>query len=100
MVTLGRGSDAIGLSDLHLETRLTQYIVGGHVHGDSKADGRAAAAAASAAAGGINSKCSRIKEGHMVNTDVTAPGATLALGYTISLRTSCGIHYIHYIHYI
>lgn len=72
LVTLGRGSDAVGLSDLQIENRLSQYMVGGRDNNSSsskhkKNDNNA-------------NRCSTIKEGVMVNVDVTAPGSTLALG--------------------
>lgn len=71
LVTLGYGAKTgglSGLSDLRLENRLHRYIVGG-------LDPDAAR---------LNTvdptKCSRVKEGNYVNVNVTAPGATVALG--------------------
>ena len=71
LVTLGYGAKSgglSGLSDLRLEDRLHRYIVGG-------LDPDAAR---------LNTvdptKCSRVKEGNYVNVNVTAPGATVALG--------------------
>ena len=80
---LGETND--GLSDLRIEERLLRYIVGGvdesYVH---QKNDRAHSSGASA---NIESeRCSRIYEGHMINIDVTAPGATIALGM-IYLRT-------------
>lgn len=77
MLALGRGSDAAGLADLHLEDKLGTYM-----HGQDPTlpgmfrDGAAARPAHSQAA----NRCYRIREGPMVNVDVTAAGATLALG--------------------
>jgi anaphase-promoting complex subunit 1 len=63
LVTLGRGSHAIGLADLQIEDTLCRYIVGGTKElVDSQ------------------SKSVLVLEGNKVNIDVTAPGATLALG--------------------
>ena len=62
MVTLGRGADggAVGLADLHIQDRLHRYMVGGK-------DPDVVAATA----GGDPSKCSRIREGEYVNTEVS-----------------------------
>ena len=70
-----------GLADLHIEERLHRYVVGGTDDIDTRL--RREAAERSNAAGsnaGEPEKCSRIYEGSTINTDVTAPGATLALG--------------------
>ena len=69
LVTLGSGNSATGLADLHVENRLRQYMVGGR---DPEVHATAVVADAT--------QCCRIKEGEMVNVDITAPGATLALG--------------------
>jgi anaphase-promoting complex subunit 1 len=59
MVTLGRGSDAVGLGDLEIENRLGQFMVGGREGLSKGEDSR-----------GSNqnqlNKCSCIKEGDMV----------------------------------
>ena len=68
LVTLGRGSDAPGLSDLHIENRLAQYMQGGKEPETDDATGRKKQIRQNM------SKSSRIKEGEMVNVDVTAPG--------------------------
>ncbi|XP_030854571.1 anaphase-promoting complex subunit 1 [Strongylocentrotus purpuratus] len=68
MVTLGRGSGAVGLSDLNIPDQLYHYMAGGHkkhVSGSSREK---------------KSPCYQIREGDQVNLDVTSPGATLALG--------------------
>lgn len=69
LVMFGRGGEAAGFSDLNIAGELYHYIEGGHkkplfgIHRDKY-------------------KCPsyQIKEGDCVNIDVTAPGATLALG--------------------
>lgn len=67
------------LSDLQIEERLLRYIVGGldenHLHHQ-----KGASSISSSAPGVESERCSRIHEGDMVNIDVTAPGAILALG--------------------
>ncbi len=117
LVTLGCGSDSLGLADLGLESRLMAYIVGGRESSEagvagSKAgaasilldafgspnskrsgfgnDPKKAAAAAAAAAGNPN-KPSTIKEDDIVNVDVTAPGATLALGLMFIKRNASAV---------
>uniref|UniRef100_A0A7S3QC95 Anaphase-promoting complex subunit 1 n=1 Tax=Chaetoceros debilis TaxID=122233 RepID=A0A7S3QC95_9STRA len=68
-----------GLSDLDIEERLHRYIVGGVDQSSAKQRNRGA----DRAFGGVNGdseKSSRIYEGNMINVDVTAPGATMALG--------------------
>jgi anaphase-promoting complex subunit 1 len=82
-VTLGRGNTASGLADLHIEDRLRRFMAGGkdpdaavlHEHGLSASNYASQA------------QCSRIKEGEVVNVDITAPAATLALGL-MYLRTN------------
>jgi anaphase-promoting complex subunit 1 len=66
---LQRGSEAMGLSDLNMADQLYNYMVGGHkrpLSGTNKER--------------FKSPSYQIKEGDTVNVDVTAPGATLALG--------------------
>ena len=94
MVLLGKGKDggSSGLSDLHIEERLHRYMVGGK-EAEEKAGGKEKEGGGKKGGGGEKgngeyrcghgfdtTKCSRIQEGAAVNTDVTAPGATLALG--------------------
>ncbi|XP_074644686.1 anaphase-promoting complex subunit 1-like [Tubulanus polymorphus] len=69
LVMLSRGSEATGLSDLNMADQLYNYMVGGHkrpLSGPNKER--------------FKSPSYQINEGDMVNVDVTAPGATLALG--------------------
>ena len=77
-----------GLSDLRIEERLHRYIVGGTDDEDVRRRREAAerANASGNANSGEHERCSCIFEGDHVNTDVTAPGATLALGL-MYLRT-------------
>lgn len=69
LVLFGRGGEAAGFTDLNIAGELYHYIEGGHkkpllgVHKDK-----------------YKSPSYQIKEGDCVNIDVTAPGATLALG--------------------
>ncbi|XP_063958903.1 anaphase-promoting complex subunit 1-like isoform X2 [Lytechinus pictus] len=68
MVTLGRGSGAVGLSDLNIPDQLYHYMAGGHKKNLSGHNREK------------KSPCYQIREGDQVNLDVTSPGATLALG--------------------
>ena len=74
LVCLGQGNQAAGLADLHIENTLRKYIAGG------RADQPSAAAAMTLSNVTDPTLCCRVKEGDNVNLDVTAPGATLALG--------------------
>ena len=68
-----------GLSDLNIEERLHRYIVGGVDKSFEKQ--RQHNSERTPNSGNIDSeKSSRIFEGPMINTDITAPGATLAVG--------------------
>ncbi len=67
------------LSDLQIEEKLLRYIFGGldknfvyYQKGNSHINAGASV--------NESERCSRIYEGDMINTDITAPGATLALG--------------------
>lgn len=77
----GGGGNA-GLSDLRIEERLYRYVVGGlddtEMRGRRDDTERLHMPSSSSANG--NEKCSCIHEGDSINTDVTSPGATLALG--------------------
>ena len=68
MVTLGKGDDAPGLTDLRMTERLRRYMEGGR---DPRKN---------------YDVCHHVKEGDMVNTDVTSPGATLAIGFMFLKR--------------
>lgn len=78
-VTLGRGNGAPGLADLRIEDRLRRFMTGG-----KDPDASTGAGAGNYAS---QAQCSRIKEGEVVNVDITAPAATLALGL-MYLRTN------------
>jgi len=73
LVCLGQGNSAAGLADLHIENTLRKYLAGG-------AASRAPSSTSIQAQVPDPTLCCRIKEGDNVNLDVTAPGATLALG--------------------
>ena len=72
LVCLGQGNSAAGLADLHIENSLRKYIGGGRAAEQTSASAQAPVT--------DPTLCCRIKEGDHVNLDVTAPGATLALG--------------------
>ena len=72
LVCLGQGNSAAGLADLHIENSLRKYIGGGRASGQNSVSAQAPVT--------DPTLCCRIKEGDHVNLDVTAPGATLALG--------------------
>lgn len=80
MVNLQKGASTVsGLEDLHIEERLRKYISGG---ADSS-DIRRQKEISDAAMGGGQPEMdrnSRIFESNSINRDITAPGATLALG--------------------
>lgn len=76
MIVLGRGSDAAGLADLHLEDKLGNYMYGKEVVPVYPASSTRSANRAQSVP---SSRCCRIHEGPLVNVDVTAAGATLAL---------------------
>ena len=71
-----------GLADLRIEDRLYRYIVGGiddvEMRRRREEADRLSLPSTSASSGNEKSSC--IYEGDYINTDVTAPGATLALG--------------------
>ncbi|KAL1503732.1 hypothetical protein AB1Y20_012203 [Prymnesium parvum] len=75
MLALGCGSDAAGLADLHLEDKLGNYMYGKEL----VPPGPTGSHAANKAAAPPSSRCCRIHEGPLVNVDVTAAGATIAL---------------------
>jgi anaphase-promoting complex subunit 1 len=71
-----------GLADLRIEERLYRYVVGGidDVEMRRRRDENDRLSLPSSSAANNNEKCSCVYEGESINTDVTAPGATLALG--------------------
>jgi len=71
-----------GLADLRIEERLHKYIVGGvdEIYLRKKSSGFDRMTPSGSNTGNDSERCSRIHEGDMINTDVTAPGAMLALG--------------------
>jgi anaphase-promoting complex subunit 1 len=86
MVLLGKGGNktdtGAGLADLKIEDRLYRYIVGGL---DDTEMGRRREETdrlshPSGQSSSSSERCSCIYEGESINTDITAPGATLALG--------------------
>lgn len=89
MVNLSRGENSesdcggsIGLADLHIEERLHRYMVGG-IDNNEATQRREFSERSHSGGNGMNieqERCSRLFEGSMVNTNVTAPGAILALG--------------------
>jgi anaphase-promoting complex subunit 1 len=90
LVTLGRGRDAWGLADLHIEDRLRHYMSGGSDTIDERQrrfDGTVSSI--NSVSRGIDDQ-SQVMEGSTVNLDVTAPGATLALGLMF-LKTNCEV---------
>ena len=105
LVTLGRGHSASGLSDLHIAERLRHFIVGGvarHVPPPGGVPSSSAARKSTSGAAGWQesypsddawtnstggvvedqtaSVDGYILEGSMVNVDLSAPGAIMALG--------------------
>ena len=94
LVNLSKGSSesegsggGAGLSDLRIDERLHRYVVGGPEDPETRskrdASDRAAAGLGAGGASGLSSdqeQCSCIFEGENINTDVSAPGATLCLG--------------------
>ena len=71
-----------GLADLRIEERLYRYIVGGTDDSETRRrrDESDRLGLQSSSGSGNNEKCSCVYEGENINTVVTAPGSTLALG--------------------
>jgi anaphase-promoting complex subunit 1 len=86
MVLLCKGENkadtGAGLSDLKIEDRLLKYILGGLDDAEvrRRREETDRLSLPSGISSGNSEKCSCIYEGESINTDVTAPGATLALG--------------------
>ncbi|KAG7365277.1 anaphase-promoting complex subunit 1 [Nitzschia inconspicua] len=86
MVLLCKGGSkadtGAGLADLRIEDRLYRYIVGGLDDAEMRRsrDETDRLSLPNGMSSGSNEKCSCIYEGESINTDITSPGATLALG--------------------
>jgi anaphase-promoting complex subunit 1 len=87
MVNLCQGGNdpagtGAGLADLGIEERLYRYVVGGTDDAElrRRRDESDRLSLQSSSGSGNNERCSCVYEGENINTDVTAPGATLALG--------------------
>ncbi|SPQ95207.1 unnamed protein product (mitochondrion) [Plasmodiophora brassicae] len=87
LVNLGRGDDAPGLADLHIEDCLLELMVGGKDLSLLTAGKRPGSSTAThgrqpsiSTSYDPNSKSCLVREATMTNVDVTCPGATLALG--------------------
>ena len=80
MVNLEKGARTVsGLEDLHIEERLHRYISG--TEGGSEFHGRKEGFEGAAGNGGTQGEMDRNSRIYEVNNrDITAPGATLALG--------------------
>lgn len=80
---VGNSENAAGLSDLEVESRLRRYIEGGEANEDDNRRVRETNDRFSVPLttnGTDNEKCSIVHEGSLINTDLTSPAATLALG--------------------
>jgi len=81
MIALGRGLDAAGLVDLHIQDKLGTYMHGqGSAQFTPNLHKTAAGAEQAARASSFATRCYRISEGPRANVDVTAAGAIIALG--------------------
>lgn len=90
LVTLGRGRDAWGLADLHIEDRLRYYISGGSDTIDERQRRFDGTVSSTNSVSRAFDDQTQIMEGSTVNLDVTAPGATLALGLMF-MKTNCEV---------
>ena len=80
---VGNSESAAGLADLQLEARLRRYIEGGEANEDEHRRVRETNDRFSiplTTNGSDSEKCSIVHEGNLINTDLTSPAATLALG--------------------
>ena len=73
------------MADFHIEEILYRYIVGG-IDDNKSRQRREATERANAIGTHEPERCSCILEGNAINTDITAPGATIALAL-MYLRT-------------
>lgn len=81
---VGSSNNAAGLADLQVEARLRRYIEGGEANEDEHRRVRETNDRFSiplTTNGSDNEKCSIVHEGNLINTDLTSPAATLALGF-------------------
>ena len=80
--SIGTDSRRLGLADLHIEERLIRYIIGGidRDEGGRTRESNDRFSLPNSMVGSDNEKCSTIYESNLINTSVTSPGATLALG--------------------
>lgn len=78
----GEGNGNAGLADLRIEERLYRYVTGGvddmEMRRKREEGDRLSLPTTSTVNG--NEKCSCVYEGDSINTDITSPAATLALG--------------------
>ena len=76
------GDRGAGIADLRVEERLHRYMVGGVDRDEAKRrrETNDRFSLPSHATPGDSDKCCTIYEGDLINTAVTAPGATLAIG--------------------
>ncbi|KAL1925795.1 uncharacterized protein VTP21DRAFT_678 [Calcarisporiella thermophila] len=82
-ITLGRGSEAFGLADIRIVDVLLRYINGGKLDsskGSAAWNLHSYSAMNPPPAGGSSSFNQCVREGESINVDITAPGATIALG--------------------
>ena len=79
---MGTDSKRLGVADLRIEERLIRYIIGGIDKNevDRTRESNDRFSLPNLLAGSDNEKCSTIYESNLINTSVTSPGATLALG--------------------
>jgi anaphase-promoting complex subunit 1 len=87
MVNLSKGAKTnndsganAGLADLRIEERLFRYVLGGVDNNEMRRRKDEHDRFGIPLGAALNERCSCVVEGEAVNTDVTAPGATLALG--------------------
>ncbi|KAI9032149.1 hypothetical protein DFJ74DRAFT_601859, partial [Hyaloraphidium curvatum] len=82
-ITLGKGNDAAGLSDLRMVDELFRYMNGGT---DRKRDKEMLKARTAGMGNMVSVQSAAYRETDKINVDVTAPGALIALGLMF-LRT-------------
>jgi anaphase-promoting complex subunit 1 len=84
MITLGKGAshESAGLGDLRVAQRLHRALIGGCERQKAGELSALLCSSGDTRHSFINDqlRCSRVREGEYINTDMTAPGAILALG--------------------